>query len=242
MSVQELSWTSFARWDWLQVCGWCVGGVRRRVSGWCKQYTSNTAKFYEKWLRRKQSLRWRAMRTSVRRTTASSQTTSGMWTRTTTCSSPSTTPMTMLTSTIAWCTSCVERARRAHSSTPGDVISHLIWLKFWAVTLSSPCHPWRVLFDSISPFFLYFSFLSFSVYFLHSELFLELDNPTVMASLRYSAAEESEDTLNSFTSHTYCEHVRQTGNGPKRTHSDTPTSQSRVYTERERLDERSLSG
>ena len=107
----------------------------------------------------------------------------------------STTPMTMLTSTIAWCTQCVERARRAHSSTPGDVISHLIWLKFWANTLSSPCHPWRVLFDSISPFFLYFSFLSFSVYFLHNELFLELDNPIVMASLRYSAAEKSEGTV-----------------------------------------------
>ena len=68
--------------------------------------------------------------------------------------------------------------------------------------MSSPCHPWRVLFDSTSPFFLYFSFLSFSVYFLHNELFLELDNPIVMASLRYSAADESEDTLNSFTSHT----------------------------------------
>ena len=38
---------------------------------------------------------------------------------------PSTTPMTMLTSTIAWCTPCVGRARRAHSSTL-DVISHLI--------------------------------------------------------------------------------------------------------------------
>ena len=50
--------------------------------------------------------------------------------------------------------------------------------------MSSPCHPWRVLFDSISPFFLYFSFLSFSVYFLHNEPFLELDNPIVMASLR----------------------------------------------------------
>ena len=34
------------------------------------------------------------------------------------------------------------------------------------------------------------------------ELFLELDNPIVMASLRYSAAEESEDTLKSFTSPT----------------------------------------
>ena len=63
-------------------------------------------------------------------------------------------------------------------------------------------HPWRILFDSISPFFFYLSFLPFSVFFLYPELFLELDNPIVMASLRYSAAEESEDTLNSFTSHT----------------------------------------
>ena len=30
------------------------------------------------------------------------------------------TPMTTFTPTIAWCTSCVERARRAHCSTPGD--------------------------------------------------------------------------------------------------------------------------
>ena len=79
---------------------------------------------------------------------------------------------------------------------------HTSWLKFWAITLSSPCHPWRVLFDSISPFFLYWSFLPFSVFFLYPELFLELDNPIVMESLRHSAADESEDTLNSFTSRT----------------------------------------
>ena len=62
-----------------------------------------------------------AMRPSVRPITAS--TTSGTTRATST--SPSTTPMTMLTSTIAWCTLCVERARRAHSSTL-DVVSHLI--------------------------------------------------------------------------------------------------------------------
>ena len=44
--------------------------------------------------------------------------------------------------------------------------------------------------------------MPFSVFFLYPELFLELDNPIVVASLRYSAAEESEDSLNSFTSHT----------------------------------------
>ena len=47
---------------------------------------------------------------------------------------------------------------------------------------------------------------SSTVYFLFHELFLELDNPIVMASLRYSAADESEDTLNSFTSHTTSRH------------------------------------
>ena len=40
--------------------------------------------------------------------------------------STTSTPMTTLTSTIAWCKSCVERARRAHISTPGDVVSHLM--------------------------------------------------------------------------------------------------------------------
>ena len=72
--------------------------------------------------------------------------------------------------------------------------------------MSSPCHPWCVLFDSTSSFFFYFSFLPFSVFFLHNELFLELDNPIVMASLRYSAAEKSEGTLNA--SHSF------TGNEP----------------------------
>ena len=61
------------------------------------------------------------MRLSARPITAS--TTSGTTRATST--SPSTTPMTMLTSTLAWCTPCVERARRAHSFTL-DVVSHLI--------------------------------------------------------------------------------------------------------------------
>ena len=62
----------------------------------------------------KTTITTRAMRPSVRRTTASSQTTttSGTWTRTAACSSrcAAGTPMTTLTPTIAWCTSCVERA------------------------------------------------------------------------------------------------------------------------------------
>ena len=57
------------------------------------------------------------MRPRVRRTTASSQRTTGS-TRTA-CSSQCTTstPMTTLTSTIAWCTSCVELAHSAHCFT-----------------------------------------------------------------------------------------------------------------------------
>ena len=63
-------------------------------------------------------------------------------------------------------------------------------------------YSWRILFDSTSTFFLYLSFLPFSVFFVYPELFLELDNPIVMTTLRYSASDESEDTLNSCTSHT----------------------------------------
>ena len=54
-------------------------------------------------------------------------------------------------------------------------------------------YSWRVSFD----------LTSFSVLFSHLELFSELDNPIVMASLRYSAAEESEGTMNAFTSPTW---------------------------------------
>ena len=68
----------------------------------------------------------KAMRTSVRRTTASSQTTTGT-TRTTSSSQCTTsTPMTTLTSTIAWCTSCVESAHSAHCSTLDDDTAHLM--------------------------------------------------------------------------------------------------------------------
>ena len=66
--------------------------------------------------------------------------------------------------------------------------------------MSSPCHPWRVLFDSISPFFLYWSFLLFSFYFLHSELYSELDNLIVMESLCCSANKESGDAYDVSTS------------------------------------------
>ena len=55
-------------------------------------------------------------------------------------------------------------------------------------------YSWRISFD--------LTLFLFSVLFSHLELFSELVNPIVMASLRYSAAVESEDTLNAFTSPT----------------------------------------
>ena len=55
-------------------------------------------------------------------------------------------------------------------------------------------------FDSFLPFYFHLFLLSVPVFLFHLELFLELHNTIVMANLRCSAAEESEDTLNSFTS------------------------------------------
>ena len=57
-------------------------------------------------------------------------------------------------------------------------------------------------FDSLLPFYFYLFLLSVPVFLFHLELFLELHYTIVMADLRCSAAEESEDTLKSFTSHT----------------------------------------
>ena len=53
----------------------------------------------------------------------------------------------------------------------------------------------------VSPTFYFFLFLlSVTAFLFHLELFPELDNTIVMASLRCFAAEECEDTLNAFTS------------------------------------------
>ena len=123
-------------------------------------------------------------------------------TRTTSSSRSTTrTPMTMLISTIAWCISCVESAHSAHCSTLDDDTAHLM-AQVLSNHIASPYHPWRVRFDSTSPFFLYLFILALLHLLPVPELFLEFDNPIVMASLRYSAADESEDTLNSDTSHT----------------------------------------
>ena len=138
------------------------------------------------------------MRPSVRRTTASSQTTtSETWTRTTPCSSPS------------W----LRQLRGAHRALSVHVectVSHCddtahlmaqVLSSHIVISIPSMAHsPW---FDL---YLLYFSFLSFSVYFFHNQLFLDLDNPVVMESLCYSAVEKSEGTLNA--SHSFTKSVR----------------------------------
>ena len=99
----------------------------------------------------------------------------------------------MLTSTLAWCTPFVERARGAHSFTL-DVVSHLIGSS--PESIHNHLHTIHGAPSLIRFFFLYFYnmfLLVFSFYFLHSELYSELDNPIVMESLCYSANKESED-------------------------------------------------
>ena len=143
----------------------------------------------------------KAMRPSVRRTTASSQTTTGTTRATSSSQCTTSTPMTTLTPTIAWCTSCVELAHSAHCFTLDDDTAHLMaQVLSNHIVISTPYMARSLWLDlSLLP-------LLFLPVFLRllplPELFLELDNPIVMARLRYSAADESEDTLNSFTSHT----------------------------------------
>ena len=108
--------------------------------------------------------------------------------------------MTTFTQTLAWCTSCTELARRAHSFTPGDVVSHLIGSSPESCHNHLHSHPWRTLFDSLLPFYFYLFLPVFSFYLLHSELYPELDNPIVMESLCYSANKESEDAYDVSTS------------------------------------------
>ena len=140
------------------------------------------------------------MRTSVRRTPASSQTTTGTTRTTSSSQCTKSTPMTTLTSTIAWCTSCVESAHSAHCSTLDDDTAHLMAQVLSPfIVIHGHTHGAFSLTRSLPSSL---SFLPFSVFFLYPEMFRELDNPIVTASLRYSAAEESEDTLNSFTSPT----------------------------------------
>ena len=144
----------------------------------------------------------KAMTTSVPRTTASSQTSSG--TTRSSSSSPCTTstPMTTFTPMIAWCTSCIELAHSAHCFTPDDDTAHLMAQVLSPfIVVHGHTHGAFSLTRSLPSSFTCPSCPSPSTSSF-PELFLELDNPIVMASLRYSAAVESEDTLNSFTSPT----------------------------------------
>ena len=94
--------------------------------------------------------------------------------------------MTTFTPTIAWCTPCVERARRAHCFTLWwHRTPH--WLKFWVYSQSP-----TVLLMALS---LWLDLSLLPLFFLHvflrllppQRVVLELDNPIVMASLRCSA-------------------------------------------------------
>ena len=122
--------------------------------------------------------------TSVRRTTASSQTTIG--TTRTSSSSPSTTPMTTLThctctSTDAWRT-CTETARifvprhRTSYGSSSERISHS----------SIVIHLAHSLWFDFSTFHFFLFLLSVTVFLFHLELFPELSYTKCVANLRLS--------------------------------------------------------
>ena len=88
--------------------------------GVCEEYTSQYSKILCDMVTTKTKATMKVMRTSVRRTTASSP-------RTTSSSQCTTsTPMTTLISTIAWCATCIELAHSAHCSTLDDDTAHLM--------------------------------------------------------------------------------------------------------------------
>ena len=105
----------------------------------------------------------------------------------------STTPMTTLTSTIAWRT-CTESARAAHLFHSCDclTLAHLMAQVLSAFHIHPWSSTWRTLFDSFLPVYFHLFLLSVPVFLFHLEL---LHYTIVMANLRCSAAEESEDTL-----------------------------------------------
>ena len=70
-----------------------------------------------------------------------------------------------------------------------------------SLTICHPqSYPWAHFFDSPLPFYFCLFFPVFSFYLLHSELYLELDNPIVMESLCCSANKGSEDAYDVSTS------------------------------------------
>ena len=115
-------------------------------------------------------------------------------TRTPTSRPQSTTPMTTLTSAIAW-RACTESARTAHLFHSCDCLTlHIPWLKSSALSYLHPwSSTWRTLLDSTSPFFFYLFLLSVPVFVFHLELFPALLYTKCMANnLRCSAAGHPE--------------------------------------------------
>ena len=146
--------------------------------------------------------------------------------------------MTMLTSTIAWCTRCVERARRARSSIL-DVVSHLIGSS--SESFHNHLHTIHGA-PSLTRFSLSTStcsFLPFSVHFLHSELYSELDNPIVMESLCYSANKESEDAYDVSTSLTKTQRHKET---KTQRHKETKRQRDKETKRQERRKKRKKTG
>ena len=145
---------------------------QRILANGCKEYILHTGKILCNMATTKTTTTW-AMRLSAR-------------------------PTTMLTSTVAWCTPCVERAHTVDSFTL-DVVSHLIGSSPESFHNHFHSHPWAHLFDTLLPLYFYLFFL-FPFYLLYSELYPELDNPIFMEILCYSANKESEDAYDVPTS------------------------------------------
>ena len=109
-------------------------------------------------------------------------------TRTPTSRPESRTPMTTLTSKIAWRT-CIESARTAHLFHSCDCLTlHISWSSPERHSESSPFHPWRTLLDSLLHFLLLPLLPVCPRLPLHLELSTELFNTQCMANnLRCSA-------------------------------------------------------
>ena len=174
--------------------------VRTRRSNICKHYTSNTAKSCVKWLRRKQRLRWKLweqvcdgpqhhhkqqLERHAQQAAHNAQQVH-QWRRW----------LRRLRGVHRALSLHIERTLPHLTMTP-----HTSCLKFWAITLSTPCHPWRVLFDSISHFFLLLVLPALLRLLPLSRAVPWARQPDRRASLRYSASHESEDTLNFHFSH-----------------------------------------
>ena len=110
--------------------------------------------------------------------------------------------MTTFTPTIVWCTSCVELAHSAHCFTPDDDTAHLMaQVLSNHIVIHGHTHGAFSLTRSLPSSFNFPSCPSPSTSSTPS-CSLSSTTRSSWQVLRYFAAEESEDTLNSFTSHT----------------------------------------